>query len=98
VEIIVLDVETSLESTKSAVSSLKIYPNPASTQISVYSDIPFSAGQKAEVLDAYGKILMEVSCEAGENQINIATDKLKSGIYFIRLSNTTSKVSKFVIK
>ncbi|MDO8898294.1 MAG: T9SS type A sorting domain-containing protein, partial [Bacteroidales bacterium] len=80
------------------ITSLKIYPNPASTQISVHSSIPFTVGQKAEVLDTYGKILMEVSCEAGEKHLNIATDKLKSGIYFLRLNKTPSVVSKFVIK
>ncbi|PKP51898.1 MAG: hypothetical protein CVT92_11440 [Bacteroidetes bacterium HGW-Bacteroidetes-1] len=96
--IIVLDVETGLHPISSSESHLKVFPNPAKNDIVVSSDSPFLEGQMLEVLDLKGKVLLTSTCETGNNQSLINVKSLKRGMYFIRLSDSSQRVTKLIIR
>ncbi len=74
------------------VTAVKVYPNPASDVIMI--DIP--SQMEVTAFDMIGKkVPFKNSLSAGLNEINI-TD-LKSGVYFLKLSNGTNQIVKKMI-
>ena len=74
-------------------SSLKIYPNPATTEISVNKTFSENDNIKFTVIDITGKTLI-----SGILKIHsITIDDLKSGIYFLNIKEgNSSKKLKFI--
>lgn len=73
-----------------------LYPNPASSQLTLAFDKALPAGMMATVSDVYGKVLSSTSYE-GHEAISIDIHALASGIYFIKLSSGgRSTVKKFI--
>jgi carboxyl-terminal processing protease len=75
---------------------LKIYPNPARSQITVSSTITGTVKIYYEVMDVVGKIGMQGE-NAGPERFFINIENLTPGIYFLRLQvNNRVVVKKFV--
>ncbi len=66
-----------------SVAQLAVYPNPASTVVSV-SGAGIHAGASYELVDIHGRKLRSGKGQA-EGMIQLSVEDLASGIYFIRL-------------
>ena len=73
-------------------SSISLYPNPASEQVSFMLD----ADAEVSIFDVTGRMVSVSECKAGQAQLNVS--ELESGVYFVnfRFANGATAVSKFV--
>ena len=73
-------------------STIGLYPNPASEQVSFVLE----SDAQVSIFDMTGRKLNEVNMAAGDAQLNVS--ELESGVYFvnIRYANGGTAVSKFV--
>lgn len=70
---------------------LNIYPNPVRDQLSVNISIKGNEDVKLSIIDQLGKELIEASSKInGEGIVNISTESLAKGIYFVRMENGTN--------
>ena len=81
------DDHTSIKETK-GINTLHIYPNPATTHISISCSI----GDKITLFNSQGIILKQLSAKTSIEVIDLY--QYNSGIYFIKVNNTTHKVIK----
>ncbi|MCG6189920.1 DUF5074 domain-containing protein [Maribellus maritimus] len=77
---------TSVESVKE--SELTVYPNPFSSFIIIKS----VKNQQVIIYDVSGKVVLQISVEAGITQIN--TSGIKKGVYQVRCGTDTFKLIK----
>ncbi len=77
---------------ENAATSVGVYPNPASAQVSFTLD----SDAQVSVYDMTGRMVSTTDCMAGEAQINVS--ELVNGVYFVkfRFADGTTAVSKFV--
>lgn len=69
----------------STMSDLSIYPNPASENITISSEVAF----ETDIIDTNGQIIKRVKIEKGSNSIDLSG--LHTGVYFIRDNKIISK-------
>ena len=72
------------------ISEVKIYPNPSSDLINI-EGINIKESNKLSLYDIHGKLILEKYIT---DNITIDISNLESGIYFIKLNDTYSKVIK----
>lgn len=77
---------------ENAATSVGVYPNPASAQVSFTLD----SDAQVSVFDMTGRMVREMNATAGEAQLNVS--ELENGVYFVnfRYANGTNAVAKFV--
>ncbi len=77
---------------ENAATSVGVYPNPASAQVSFTLD----SDAQVSVFDMTGRMVSTTDCMAGEAKINVS--ELVNGVYFVkfRFADGTTAVSKFV--
>lgn len=83
------------------VLDVKIYPNPVIDQLNMEFDSKQSGDVIMKAFDRTGKQIGENVCKLkmqGENHFSWNTDNLTPGIYFVKLTNGNSTVSRKVIK
>lgn len=84
---------------KTTTNDFKIYPNPATTQISINYQAE-DKEIKAEIMDVKGSLLFTKSVKSSngnyEEKINI--ENLPSGMYFIKLNGSKKSATKTFIK
>jgi len=78
-----------------------LFPNPASTEISVLLDAPVKDKVTLLIIDAAGKTVLQkiVNIETGSNTIPVNIASLTNGSYLVKMvcnSNCETAVSKFV--
>ena len=69
-----------------------LYPNPATTEINVSTDVEISS---VEVFNVIGKRVMSTS-NLSENKIDVSN--LTNGIYILRISSGNSFITKKFVK
>ena len=82
-------------------NSVSIYPNPASSDVTVSFDLAASSNATIKLSDLSGKILSISTLNnlaTGTNSANIQTANLVAGIYYVTLEVNGSIVTKKVIK
>jgi N-acetylneuraminic acid mutarotase len=85
----------SINEIKSAEQSVTCYPNPANEQTTLY--LPdFENEVTVSLFDAAGNLVQKFSSK--ENIVNIGTTKLKSGLYFFKVSTNWSSCFKVLIQ
>ncbi len=82
----------------SALANLVIYPNPFTNQIHITLPVTAITPVSAEIFDINGKLQMEGKYLPTSNGIDIHTDQLNSGIYFIRISINSQTITKKLVK
>jgi hypothetical protein len=90
--------ETKLLNTK---LKSKIYPNPATNEVKLSFSIPEKGKLSIELFQANGILLKTISNEtfdAGNHQIDLNTNDLSSGIYWIRFRSETDTQTTKLIK
>lgn len=87
-----LTVQPSLSVDEFVKKNLKLYPNPASTEITISGD--FISGQEIEIFNLLGQKLIQKNLETNEEKVDISN--LSSGVYTAKFkgSNTTLKFVK----
>lgn len=82
-------------------SELKLFPNPTGDQATVAITLTTSAHIAISVSDVSGREVLaaDKTLQAGENMINLNTADLKSGMYFVRVSdeNSTTNMKMVVV-
>jgi subtilisin family serine protease len=80
---------------------LKMYPNPATTQLNLQLQLPQSAAASIEITNSVGQTVLVRKIEERDlldNKISINTEGLGVGIYFLSVSAEDYKAtSKFVV-
>jgi hypothetical protein len=95
-EIIVLEQTGSIKNKKTT-GNFKIFPNPASAELTIDLSNSQVNYNKIEIVDAIGQICTSQTLERGSNTINLDLTTLKSGLYFIRISNAQNySYAKFI--
>jgi len=82
-------------------NSVSIYPNPASSDVTVSFDLTASSNATIKLSDLSGKVLSISTLNnlaTGTNSANIHTANLVAGIYYVTLEVNGSIVTKKVIK
>ena len=72
-----------------------IYPNPASTQVTVSYMLNDNSAAMMQIFDAAGRVVSEVKLSPVSTQVTIPVNNLRPGIYFCRLNGHTQK---FVVR
>jgi hypothetical protein len=85
------------ENTALFANTTSFYPNPSSSKTSI--DITVSqdvAGTTLSVFNSLGAQVMnkEVALHKGKNTVSVDTENLESGIYFVRIVNGESRITK----
>lgn len=83
------------------VNDLKLYPNPASEQITVSMNLPEATNLEAQVFDLLGRNVVSNrlgNLPGGDQQFTLNTSDLSPGVYSLRLTDGRASQSlKFVI-
>ncbi|MCA0427439.1 MAG: PKD domain-containing protein [Bacteroidetes bacterium] len=84
-------------------NAVKVYPNPATNNVTVSFELNTTENLSISILDATGKELMSENrnqVNAGSYEIDLSTESLSQGIYIIRLQsgNSTSNSRLMIVK
>lgn len=84
---------------KNNVSQLSLSPNPVQDILQVQMDINHTANYNLSIVDLIGRAIIsrQEKLEAGHNSLPISMGHLPNGIYFLKLSSSTSSLSKKII-
>src|SRR5712672_3179322 len=82
----------SVDETKKENSSVSLYPNPATNQITIY-DLRFTIG-KIEIFDSVGKNIFSQQPTAGSHPLTVSVSTLSPGIYFLRITSDEGTFTK----
>ena len=80
-------------------ASISVYPNPTKGNVTLNYVAENDTELNTRIFDISGKTVLNNSnsISIGANNINLATETLEAGVYFIEISNTTSsKTIKFI--
>lgn len=81
-------------SEQNAIENLKVYPNPASTEITV-SYASETNIEKVSVYNIGGQEVSSIAVESsGENKVSFNVESYSPGIYFVRIGTATYKFIK----
>jgi len=76
-------------------SALKVYPNPARSQL--YVEFPERLEGVLKVYDTQGRVLKQMSINTAEQQLTV--DALSTGVYFLEVQTaTTTYRSRFIVE
>jgi hypothetical protein len=88
-------VVTEIAEIDSTPEEIRIYPNPATDQITFSSEKPFS---KIEIYSVTGTLISQLKV-SNENQVKITTDNYNAGIYFVHIFQEKERITKkFMVK
>jgi hypothetical protein len=92
---------TGINENDESFASAQFYPNPSSTISSLVFSLEKQADVRIEIFDHLGKIISERTLSnlpQGKNDIEINTNGLDNGIYFVKLSDGyRSRTMKFAV-
>ena len=86
---------------ESAIDNFKMYPNPATAQVTLLLDYPSNELMQLEIVNLSGQKVYgeQLNLHSGVNQKTINTSNLSSGVYLLNLVNSEFKTTqKLVIK
>lgn len=83
-------VVTEIAEIDSTPEEIRIYPNPATNQITLSSEKPFS---KIEIYSVTGTLIRQLKI-SNENQVKIPTGNYTSGIYFVHIFQENERITK----
>jgi len=81
----------------SDISSMSLFPNPAADLLNVQLQLAQASEISFEVTNALGQVVMSGPAEIqgqGANALEIHTNKLQSGVYFLSIISGTERTSK----
>jgi len=94
-------VDVGVKEQSSMVSSLKFYPNPATTNATLEVSLNDNSNMDITILNSVGQIVYSTSVKgnSGSNKVDLNISNLTNGIYFyqVKAGNTKTVTNKFVI-
>lgn len=84
-------ISISIETIENELNTFSVFPNPSNSHITIQSNSKISKNSSIQIFDILGK---NVFSQSFKNNEKINTSKLNSGIYFIKIDNTTLKFVK----
>ena len=78
------------------VKNIQVYPNPTSDQLFVNIDLPLSKDTEIQLFNLDGKVLLNNSIAASQNQIELNVSSFASGIYILKITIDNEIVTKRV--
>jgi len=94
---------TGLNENIEAVASWNVYPNPAKDRINIEYTLVNGTDVHLEITDAIGRVIKEMtntSQDPGKYHVSLDlnTDDIKSGIYFVRLGTSNKTLNqRFIV-
>jgi len=90
----------SVDETQNTRKSISLFPNPARDYLYVtYKSEQVPQNLQAQIIDIYGKTVLQQDMELSNNQYYLNTSGLSSGIYFLRLDvGYENPLLKFIIQ
>ena len=82
-------------------TAIKIYPNPATDQITVEVSMEADNDVQVSIMDAAGRVAVQSNrtMSKGDNQIQMDLSRLNNGIYFVQVRNgELVKTRKLVVQ
>ncbi len=79
---------------------VRTFPNPANNNVTVAIESVKAANVTISVIDVVGKVVFaqqNTAINKGENQINISTTNLESGVYFVTISENGLSTTKRIV-
>jgi len=77
---------------------LLLSPNPATTEVQIFSEKALGADGELLVLDAQGRLMLRQTVEAGQQQWRLDLDgRWESGVYFVMLRSEGEAVTKRLV-
>jgi poly(3-hydroxybutyrate) depolymerase len=70
---------------------LSVYPNPATSTVTIKAGAPWKAGDQLTIFNAQGKAMVRHTYKGQAQSINIST--LPAGIYLVQVTNTTGQTA-----
>ncbi len=91
---------TATNKPEKAVQKVKVYPNPATDNVSVQFTLPQAGDYDLRVLDINGKVLKDLKDKGtqGVNIKNMTLDRLTNGMYFIQITSGQSTITTKFLK
>ena len=80
--------------------SIKVYPNPAKDYINMFVQLTENKDVTANIVDVLGKQVNSVNfgtLGSGDHNLQLSTENLSSGIYFVEILSGNEKVSKKIV-
>jgi hypothetical protein len=94
------DFSTGVEATAEDPGSLRVYPNPASSQVVV--EIPALQARNAELVlkDAMGRVVLRRNISGQQGQVVLAVESLAEGLYLLEVlqDGQRTQVEKLVVQ
>jgi hypothetical protein len=81
------------EASAPTLASLRVYPNPVQAGSRIHFDMPRAAQARLSLYDVQGRrvsVLIDQQLSAGPHELPLATERLSSGVYFLRLETAES--------
>lgn len=93
---------TSVQEQAASISSMVLYPNPASTVANLELNVAKKGKVSVKIYNVTGQIISEITNQeyaAGKYNINVNLEKMQSGIYMIQMiSDNTTSTKKMIVK
>lgn len=89
-------IATSLAEKLAAINSYSVYPNPAKDLVNVDFDLVSGNNVSVELVDIAGKTVAALPVmpyTAGKNSVQLSTDNLSQGLYFVRINTSEATVT-----
>ena len=77
---------------------LNMYPNPASSYVTLSIKESASVAQEVKIVNALGQVIQTQSWDAGQSELRIDLSNFMPGVYYVQVvNNGVSSVKKLVI-
>lgn len=100
ISVLISDDVSSIDEQSNSFANLKLYPNPASTEINVDFVLQNTSVVRIEVLSADGRLVKQIKAaehQPGKIRETITIDDLTSGLYMVNIiAGDTMKTKKFI--
>ena len=78
-------------------SSVRIFPNPTSGQVTLFNDSNMDI-DNITILDINGRIIKQITMDSTTTNINFSLVSLAQGMYFVKIENETTNIIKRILK
>jgi extracellular elastinolytic metalloproteinase len=78
-------------------SSVRIFPNPTSGQVTLFNDSNMDINN-ITILDINGRIIKQITMDSTTTNINFSLVSLAQGMYFVKIENETTSIVKRILK
>ena len=96
------DLVLSLEESQSeTIKALNVYPNPAESELNVEFSVNATGKANISITDIAGQLAQSnvILASEGNNLVNINTNELASGVYFVKIEiSGVQRIAQFIVK